>query len=51
MNRRIFDGVIITVLLLNAALVLPRIAARRWSREETGALGKVGRVVQIGLGR
>ena len=50
MNKRIFDGIVITVLLLNGGLILPRMAARRWSREETGALRTAGNVVQIGLG-
>lgn len=51
MNRRIFDGVVIVVLFANGALILPRMAARRWAREETGALGTAGKVIQIGLGK
>lgn len=51
MNKRIFDGIVITTLLLHSALFLPRMAARRWTREEKGALGTAGQVVQIGLGK
>ena len=51
MNKRVFDGIVITVLLLHGALILPKMAARRWTREETGALGTAGQVVQIGLGK
>lgn len=51
MNRRIFDGVIIIGLLLHAAVIPARMAARRWAAEDTGALGTAGRVIQIGLGR
>ena len=51
MNRRIFDGVVLTALLLHGALIVPRMAARRWTREETGSLRTAGQDVQIGLGR
>ena len=51
MNRRIFDGVVLTALLMHGALIVPRMAARRWTREETGSLRTAGQVVQIGLGR
>ena len=50
-NKRIFDGIVLTTLLLHAALFVPRMAARRWTREETGALRTAGQVVQIGLGK
>lgn len=51
MNRRVFDGIVLTALLLHGALILPRMAARRWVREETGSLRTAGQVVQIGVGR
>lgn len=51
MNRRIFDGIVLTGLLLHGALIIPRMAARRWAREETGPVQTLGQVVQIGLGR
>lgn len=51
MNKRIFDGIILTSLLLHAALIVPRMAARRWAREETGPQRMAGQVIQIGLGK
>lgn len=51
MNKRIFDGIVLTSLLLHAALIIPRMAARRWVREESGPQRTVGQVVQIGLGQ
>jgi hypothetical protein len=50
-NRRIFDGIVLTAILIHGALIIPRMGARRWSREEKGTLGTVGNVVQIGLGQ
>jgi hypothetical protein len=51
MNRRIFDGIVLVGLFMNGALILPRMAARRWSREETNALRTAGDALQIGLGQ
>lgn len=50
-TKRIFDLVVISGLFLHGALILPRIAARRWAREESGPLQKAGTVIQIGLGK
>jgi hypothetical protein len=50
-TKRIFDLVMIGGLLLHAGLIPLRMSARRWAREETGALGTAGKVVQIGLGK
>jgi hypothetical protein len=50
-NRRVFDLIVITGLFLHGALIPARMAARRWAKEETGALGTAGKVVQIGLGK
>lgn len=51
MNKRIFDGIVLTALLLVPASFPVRMAARRWVREESGPLRTAGQVVQIGLGK
>lgn len=51
MNRRIFDGIVLVGLFMHGALILPRMAARRWAREETGPLKTAGNAAQIGLGK
>jgi hypothetical protein len=50
-TKRIFDLVILSVAFAHGALILPRLAARRWAREETGPLQKAGTVIQIGMGK
>lgn len=49
-NKKTFDLVLITALLLHPAIGLVRMSARRWSREGNGALAKTGDTIQIGLG-
>lgn len=46
-TRRIFDGVVITILLFNGAAGVVKMAARRWSREAAGVLAEAGDVVQV----
>jgi hypothetical protein len=50
MNRRIFDGIVLVGLFLHGALIPLRMAARRWAKEESGAVRTAGQAVQIGLG-
>ena len=49
MNRRIFDGIILTVILLNPAKGLVKMTARRWIREEQGSRNLIGQAIEIGL--
>lgn len=46
-TRRIFDGVLVTLLLWSGAKGVVKMAARRWSAETTGALQEAGNVVQV----
>lgn len=46
-TRRIFDGVLITILLFNGASGLVKMAARRWSQESRGVMGEAGDIVQV----
>ena len=49
MNKRIFDAIVITSLLLHPAVGLVRIASRRWVAEKSGPLATVGNAVQVAL--
>ena len=49
MNRRTFDLIILTVILMKPAEGLVKMAARRWSRDSTGAMGTIGDAVQVAL--
>lgn len=48
-NKKVFDLVLIVSLLLHPAVGLIKMSARRWSRENSGALGVVGDAVQVAL--
>ena len=49
-TKRVFDMVVLTVILLHPAVGLLRMSARRWSRENDGTpLGVVGRAVEVAL--
>lgn len=50
-NKRGFDLIILTVLLVHPAFGLLRMAARRWSAEGTGALSTVGDAIAASQGR
>ena len=49
MNRRTFDLIVLTVILLRPAEGLVKMAARRWSQESNGAMGTVGDAIQVAL--
>ncbi len=49
MNRRTFDLIILTVILVQPAKGLVKIAARRWSQDSTGPMGTIGDAVQVAL--
>jgi hypothetical protein len=46
-SKKVFDLVLIVSLLLHPAIGLVKISARRWSRDNDGALGVVGDAVQV----
>ena len=48
-SKKVFDLVLIVSILLKPAVGLVKLSARRWSRENSGALGVVGDAVQVGL--
>jgi hypothetical protein len=48
-NRRTFDLIVLTVILLRPAEGLVKMAARRWSQESNGAMGTVGDAIQVAL--
>ena len=48
-SKKIFDLVLIVVLLAKPAIGLLKMGARRWSNESNGALGVLGDAVQVGL--
>ena len=45
MNRRIFDLIVLTVILLRPAEGLVKCAARRWSQDSDGPMGVIGDAV------
>lgn len=47
-TKRIFDLFIISGLFLNAALAIPRMAARRWVGESNGIMGTIGAAIGVG---
>ena len=50
MTRKIFDGVVLTVLLLHPVVGLFRMDARRWATAHDGtALGRIGDAVAVAL--
>jgi hypothetical protein len=49
MNRKVFDLVLVTVLLSKPAFGLVKMAARRWVREESGPLATAGQAVVVAL--
>jgi len=48
-NRRTFDLIILTVILLRPAEGLLKMASKRWSTESTGPMGVIGDAVQMAL--
>jgi len=48
-TKRTFDLVVLTSLLLNPAVGLLRMSARRWSRENAGATGRLGDALVVAL--
>jgi hypothetical protein len=48
-NRRTFDLILLTVILLKPAEGLVKMAARRWSRDSNGPMGTIGDAVQVAL--
>ena len=49
MTRRMFDLIILTVILVEPAKALVKMGARRWSQDSSGPMGTIGDAVQIGL--
>lgn len=49
MNRRTFDLIILTVILMRPAEGLVKMAARRWSRDSDGPMGTIGDAIQVAL--
>lgn len=47
-TKRTFDLIILTGIFLHAALALPRMAARRWTKESDGIMGTIGAAVGVG---
>jgi hypothetical protein len=50
-TKRTFDLVVIASLLIQPALGIVRMAARRWVRESDGIMGTAGGAVKVGLGQ
>ena len=48
-NKRAFDLTLLVVLLSKPAFGLVRMASRRWSNDDSGALGLVGDMVKVSL--
>jgi hypothetical protein len=48
-NRKVFDLIVVTALLLKPATGLLRMAARRWNVESNGAMGTIGEAVEVAL--
>ena len=48
-TKRTFDLIIISGLLLKPAVGLLRMAARRWTTDDDGALGTIGASVAVAL--
>jgi hypothetical protein len=48
-TKRIFDLMVISVLLMHPAIGLVRLESRRLARENDGALGSLGRALAVGL--
>jgi len=48
-TKRIFDLVVVTVLLAHPAVGLAKLAGRRWARESNGAVAKLGDALTVVL--
>ena len=49
MNRRTFDLIVLTIILMKPAEGLVKMAARRWSCDSDGVMGTIGDAVQVAL--
>jgi hypothetical protein len=48
-NRRTFDLIVLTIILMKPAEGLLKMASRRWCRESDGPMGVIGDAVQMAL--
>jgi hypothetical protein len=49
-NRGIFRGIVLVILLAHPVIGLLRIDAKRWSKESDGPMGVIGDAIQMSLG-
>ena len=49
MNKKTFDLILLTVILVKPATGVVKMAARRWSDESSGFLATIGNAIKVGL--